>query len=184
MNESGAGSPPLRAAGPDDVPAIEALMRVSILELFSTYYDAAQTAASVASFASLDRVLIEDGTYFVIEVDGELVACGGWTRRARVVPGSGDDPASPRFLDPATEPARIRQMFVRPDWARRGLATRLLETGEAAARKAGFRRLELGASLPGEPLYLRYGFREIERIGIPLSDGASIEGVHMAKPIE
>src|SRR3954471_909801 len=184
MDRQGSRAPTLRLAGPDDGPAVESLMRVSIRELFPRHYDEAQTASSVESFGKLDPVLIEDGTYFVIEADGELVACGGWTRRARVMPGSGDDPASPRILDPATEAARIRQMFVRPDWTRRGLATRLLEAGEAAARNAGFRRLELGASLPGEPLYLRYGFREIGRIDIPLGDGSSIAGIHMAKPIE
>jgi len=175
------GDPTLRTAVPDDVPAIESLMRDSIRGLFPAYYDAEQTASSVRYLASLDRVLISDGTYFVIEADGGLVACGGWTRRARVPHGT---PGEPRILDPATEAARIRQMFVQPDRTRRGLATRLLEAGEAAAKAAGYRRLELGASLPGEPVYLRYGFREVERIDIALPDGSSIPGLLMAKPID
>jgi hypothetical protein len=102
----------------DDVPAIESLMRESIRELFPAYYDAAQTASSVAHFAVLDRILIEDRTYFVIEVGGELVACGGWTRRARVVPGSGDDPTSPRILDRRPNPpASVRCRSARLDAA-------------------------------------------------------------------
>ena len=75
-------------------------------------------------------------------------------------------------------------MFVRPDRTRRGLATRIIEASEEAARAAGFRRLELGASLPGEPLYLRCRFREIERIEIPLQGGGSLEGVLMEKTID
>src|SRR5262245_42063300 len=184
MTESDSAGPMLRPARPEDVPAIESLMAVSMRGLFPLYYSAAQTASAAESFAHLDRYMIEDGTYFVIEADGELVACGGWTGRARVTPDSDDDPTLPRILDPKTEPARIRQMFVRPDWARRGLATRLLQAGEAAAKDVGFRRLELGATLNGAPVYRRFGFRELERIEIRLHDGGSIEGVHMEKPID
>ena len=180
MDRPGAGTTTLRRARADDVPAIESLMAESMRVLFPAFYDAEQTASSVRHFASLDRILIADGTYLVIEAGGVLVACRGWTRRERVPHGSEGEP---RIFDPETEPARIRQMFVRPEWTRKGLATRLLEAGEAAAREAGYRRLELGATLAGEPVYLRFGFREIERIDIPLPDGLSIAGVLMAKPI-
>ena len=99
----------------------------------------------------------------MLEAGGEAVACGGWSRRDRLYTGSGDAVGDARELDPATEPARVRAMFVRDDWTRRGLGRRILEECEAAARREGFRTLSLMATLPGVPLYLAYGFRAARR---------------------
>src|SRR5258705_10287852 len=101
-------------------------MRASILELFPRYYDAAQTASAVIHTGHLDLALIEDATYYVHEADGEIVACGGWSRRNRLFAGAGDAEDDDRLLDPATEPARVRAMFVRSDWTRRGLGRAIL----------------------------------------------------------
>jgi GNAT superfamily N-acetyltransferase len=174
----------LRLATAADATAIDALMKASIADHFPAFYDARQTASSVIHIGSVDRMLIEDGTYFVIEEGGELVACGGWSRRDKLYTGSGPGAADARLLDPATEAARVRAMFVRGDRARRGLGTRILEACEAAARGEGFRRLALMATLPGLPLYERFGFRLIERVEIPLPDGVSIGGASMDRPIE
>ena len=100
-----------------------------------------------------DTVLIDDGTYFVHEAGGELVACGGWSRRDKLYTGSGDADGDARPLDPATEPARVRAMFVRADWTRRGLGRRILEECERAAGREGFRKLALVSTMPGLPLY-------------------------------
>jgi GNAT superfamily N-acetyltransferase len=177
------GLPKLRLATLDDAAGIDALMKASTRDLFPMFYDAAQTASSIRFIASVDRMLIEDGTYFVIEADGELVACGGWSRRDKLYTGSGDAAGNARVLDPETEPARVRAMFVRGDWTRRGLGTRILEACEAAARAEGYRTLALMATLPGEPLYARYGFREVERVDITMPDGCTLGGVSMTKPI-
>lgn len=178
-----AGVPALRLAKVDEAEDIDALMKASTRDLFPMFYDADQTASSIRFIASVDRMLIEDGTYFVAEADGELVACGGWSRRDKLYTGSGDAVGDARVLDPETEPARVRAMFVRADWTRRGLGTRILEACEAAARGEGYRTLALVATLPGEPLYARYGFREVERVDITMPDGVSIGGVTMFKPV-
>ena len=81
--------------------------------------------------------LIEDGTYYVHEAGGEIVACGGWSRRNRLYTGSGAAADDGRLLDPATEPARVRAMFVRGDWARRGLGRAILEALRARRRGRG-----------------------------------------------
>src|SRR5688572_23650220 len=125
--------PVLRLADLDDVDAIDALMKASIAAIFPRFYNEAQTAASVKYIASVDRTLIEDGTYFVLEADGEIVACGGWSRRDKLYTGSGDAAGDARLLDPATEPARVRAMFVRRDWTRRGIGRAILEACERAA---------------------------------------------------
>lgn len=98
-----------------DVPAIDALMKASIRELFPAFYDERQTASSVEHIGVVDSMLVEDGTYFIVEAG---VACGGWSRRNKLYTGSGAGAADVRFLDPATEHARVRAMFVRSDWTR------------------------------------------------------------------
>jgi GNAT superfamily N-acetyltransferase len=178
-----AEAPPQRLAVPLDAPRIAELMRNSVLEIFPTFYDEQQTASSAKYIAHIDMQLIEDGTYFVHEADGELVACGGWSRRNKLYTGSGDQTDDERLLDPASEPARIRAMFVRGDWTRRGLGRAILEACERAAAAEGFRALVLGATLPGAPLYRAFGFRELQRFTVTMPDGVSVEGVAMTRRI-
>jgi GNAT superfamily N-acetyltransferase len=176
--------PVFRRARLDEAPAIDDLMKASTRDLFPMTYDVAQTASAVQFIASVDRALIEDGTYYVFEVGGELVACGGWSRRDKLYTGSGDVAGDARLLDPATEPARVRAMFTRSDWTRRGLGRRIIEACEAAAKAEGFRTLALMSTLPGLPLYAAYGFSLIERVQIPMPDGSTIAGASMTKRID
>lgn len=175
---------PLRPARRADSPRLAELMRTSVLELFPRFYDERQTASAAVHVAHLDPALIEDGTYFVLEIGGELVACGGWSRRGKLYSGSGDREDDARLLDPLTEPARVRAMFVRGDWTRRGLGRTILEACERAAGAEGFRTLALMATLAGEPLYLAFGFRVVERTALEMPDGVMIEGVAMERPID
>ena len=175
--------PPQRLAVESDAPRISELMRRSVLEVFPGFYNERQTASSAVHIAHLDMQLIEDRTYFVHEVGQEIVACGGWSRRNKLFTGSGAGEDDARLLDPETEPARVRAMFVRGDWTRRGLGRAILEACERAAGEAGFKRLTLGATLPGERLYLAYGFREFDRFSATMPDGVSVEVVAMERPI-
>jgi GNAT superfamily N-acetyltransferase len=175
--------PAQRLATSADVPRIAALMRASALALFPRYYDARQSASAVRHVAQLDLQLVADGTYFVHEAGGEIVACGGWSRRNKRFAGEGAGVDDDRLLDPRTEAARVRAMFVRGDWTRRGLGRRLLQSCERAARAEGFSRLELGATLPGEPLYRAFGFAEIERFDLRTPDGVALECVRMERSI-
>ena len=159
-------------------------MRASVEALFPLVYDARQTVSAARYIARVDTTLIADGTYFVCEEDGELVACGGWSRRGRLYTGSGSRGDDDRALDPSIEAAHVRAMFVRPDRTRRGLGRAILEAAEAAARADGFERLDLMATLPGVPLYRAFGFREVERVPVTMPDGVTIEGVVMDRPID
>jgi GNAT superfamily N-acetyltransferase len=158
-------------------------MRESVLAFFPDFYDERQTESSAVHIAHLDMQLIEDGTYFVHEADGEIVACGGWSRRNKRFSGPGDRADDDRLLDPTSEPARVRAMFVRPDWARRGLGRAILESCENAAREEGFTQLVLGATMPGEPLYRAFGFEEVDRFEVTMPDGVSVTCVEMERPI-
>lgn len=131
----------------------------------------------------MDRQLITDGTYYVADAGDEVVACGGWSRRAKLYTGSGSGADDDRLLDPATESAHVRAMFVRADWTRRGLGRRILEACEAAGKAEGFRRLSLLGTLPGVPLYEAYGFIETGRGDVVMPNGVRIECASMEKPV-
>lgn len=176
--------PHLRLATVADETAIDELMKESTRNLFPDFYDARQTESSVQHVAAVDRVLIEDGTYYVAEVKGQLVACGGWSRRDKLYTGSGTGAEDARLLDPSSEPARVRAMFARSDWVRQGLGRRILEACEAAARAEGFRTLALVATMPGRPLYRSCGFRALESVDVVLPDGTVLGCESMEKPIE
>jgi GNAT superfamily N-acetyltransferase len=175
--------PAQRLARREDAPRLSELMRASILSLFPHFYDACQTASAAVYIGELDLTLVDDGTYFVHEAGDEIVACGGWSRRDKLYTGSGDADDDARLLDPLTEPARVRAMFVREDWTRRGLGRAILDSCERAARAEGFSTLALMATLPGEPLYRAFGFRELGRSLLTMPDGVEIEGVAMERRI-
>ncbi|MGY1616676.1 GNAT family N-acetyltransferase [Geodermatophilus sp. SYSU D00691] len=176
-------APVLRRATERDAEEIAAVMRVSVLGLFPRFYDQRQTRSAAVHIAHVDPVLLADGTYFVHVADGVIVACGGWSRRGRLFTGSGDHSGDDRLLDPATEAAHIRAMFVHPDWTRRGLGRAILQAGHDAARAEEFRALDLGATLPGVPLYRAFGFREVRPFTLTMPDGVSIDAVEMHRPI-
>jgi len=173
----------LRVATTGDQSRVESLMKESVAALFPRYYDERQSASAVHHVAVVDEPLLADGTFFVLESGDELVACGGWSRRDRLYTGSGESESDARILDPASEPAKVRAMFVRADWTRRGLGRRILDECESAAREEGYRRLALLATLPGVPLYQACGFEPIETIEVALVDGVELACVAMEKSI-
>ena len=174
----------IRTARRDDIPRIEPLIDRSVRALSVAHYDEAQIESALKFMFGVDSQLVDDGTYHVIEVDGALAAAGGWSRRRTLFGGDQWKHGADEPLDPAREPARIRAFFVDPAWARRGLGRSLFETCLRDARTAGFRRLELMATLPGQPLYRALGFMAIERIELALPDGVRVPLVRMSRPIE
>ena len=173
-----------RLANASDIPAIAAVMERAITELQRPFLSPAQIAASRLSMG-LDTQLIVDGTYFAIMDGGELVGCGGWSRRATLYGGNHSaELRDDRVLDPAHEPARIRAMYTDPAHARRGIGRLILALCEAAARAAGFQRLELMATAAGEPLYVVCGYHVIERVERMSGEGIAVPGAVMGKALE
>ena len=170
-----------RLAGPGDIAALETVMEAAIGELQRAFLSPEQIDASRA-IMGLDRQLIADGTYFVVEVEGRIAGCGGWSRRATLYGGDHSPGRDAALLDPASDPARVRAMYTHPDFARRGVGRLILALCEDAARAEGFTRLELMATLSGQPLYSRCGYQEIERTLDPRG-GAPVPLVRMGKAI-
>jgi len=173
----------IRPAGLADVPVIRQLIPQSARGLGGGFYTREQTEAAIMHVFGVDTQLIIDGTYFVAEGDGRIVACGGWSRRLTLFGGDQMKSSVDPLLDPQKDAARIRAFFVHPDFARRGIATQLIEHCERAARAAGFSRMELAATLPGVPLYAARSYQVIERIDARLPGGVDLPIIRMGKPL-
>ncbi len=175
-------APLLRLATRNDVPAISALIEQSVLRLQAGDYSKEQMEGALGSVFGVDRRLIEDGTYFVVEAAaGELAGCGGWSRRKTLFGSDAHAARDDEMLDPAQDAAKIRAFFVHPDWARRGIGSRILEACESAAAEAGFSRFEMGATLTGERLYAVRGYVATDRIEVPLTNGETLPVIRMIK---
>jgi len=162
---------PLRRATAADVAALDALIDRSVRGLGAGYYTPGQIEAGLRHVFGVDTQLVADGTYYVIEQAGLPVACGGWSGRRTLFGGDRHKTGDDEPLDRSVEPARIRAFFVHPAHARRGLGRRLYDVCAGAARAAGFRRLELMATLPGVPLYEALGFQAHEPVAVPTPSG-------------
>jgi N-acetylglutamate synthase-like GNAT family acetyltransferase len=173
----------IRRATETDVPALHALIEASVRGLQAKDYNQAEIEGALGHALGLDSQLVTDGTYYVAEVAGEMVASGGWSYRATLCGSDGMTGREPASLDPATDAAKIRAIFVHPAWARRGLGTLMLEYCERRAREAGFTRLEMGSTLTGAPLYRLKGYEEQERIAIPLPNGEALPVIRMTKSV-
>lgn len=171
----------LRRATPNDIPAIEAMHFLSVQGLGAADYSPAELEAFI-SHGTYEHAMVFGGTYYLIEDRGQVVASGGWAQHLPIsaAAGAGSDEETSIL---STASAKIRSVFVHPKYARRGLGSRLVRHAEEEARTAGFRLLELWASLTGVPLYRRLGYLEIRRLAIPGSNGTEVPAVHMAKLI-
>ncbi len=150
----------VRLAKRDNASAIADLMERAIAKLRQGFLIPEQIETSCAG-TGLDLQLIDDGTYFCVEENGELVGCGGWSRRTTLYGGNHSAGRDPRPLDPANERARIWAMYTHPDHTRKGIGRLILQTAEDAARAEGCRELERAATMSGKPLYLACGY-EVE----------------------
>lgn len=173
----------LRTATAADIPQIAALIALSVNGLQAGDYSPTQRAAALGSVFGIDTNLIKDGTYLIAELDGEIVGCGGWSRRQAMFGADSLASSQSGFLDPAIDAARIRAFFVHPDFARRGIGSKILVACEHAAAKKGFNRFELGSTLTGIPLYSAFGYEPIERIDTPLPNGETLPIVLMGKSL-
>lgn len=171
----------IRVATPADLPEIHRVMRASMEALGAKFYGEAQLRSAVEYISSPDHQLVDDGTFYVVLDDDLVVACGGWSWRKKLFTGTSEQAATSGEIDPEHNPARIRAMFVHPDYARRGLGRLILDTSENHARRLGFTRFELMATLPGVPLYEACGYERVEDVAIELPDGTRLDCIRMVK---
>lgn len=189
----------IRPATAADVSTLESVIDTSVRGLQTADYTPLQIERALKRVYGVDTQLIADGTYFVAtvssgvspglgtsgvrELPGIIVGCGGWSKRRTLFGGDHWARREDALLDPKQDAAKIRAFFVHPDWVRRGIGSQLLETCENAAIAAGFRRLEMGSTLTGVPLYRARGYIVQEHIEVPLGEGIFLPIVRMEKRV-
>jgi GNAT superfamily N-acetyltransferase len=176
----------IRQANSADIDELRRLIELSVRVLQRNDYTPAQIEGALGHALGLDTQLIQDGTYFAAvpaSNPGLIAGCGGWSYRKTLFGSDHGPHREIGLLDPATEPAKIRAIFVHPEWARRGLGTLILKHCEDAAQRSGFSRLEMGSTLTGVPLYTLKGYERRETVGIPLPNGEVLPIVHMVKQL-
>ena len=174
----------LRLASPEDIPALHLLIERSVRGLQQNDYSPAQIEGALGHALGLDTQLIEDQTYFIANPAGDpatLAGSGGWSFRSTLFGSDHGPDRGAGLLDPRTGAAKIRAIFVDPDFARRGLGTLILGHCEQVARQAGFNRFEMGSTLTGLALYSRKGYVESKRVNVPLPNGSVLPIVRMTK---
>ncbi len=173
----------LRKAVAGDVPQLRTLIEKSVRGLQAGDYTPRQLELALLKVYGVDSQLIEDGTYFAVASGESIVACGGWSKRRTLYGGDVWVGREDSLLDPKRDAAKIRAFFVHPDWVRRGIGAMILDACEKAAIAAGFRRLEMGATLTGVEFYRVKGYAEMEKLAVPLGDGEELPIVRMGKDV-
>jgi|SRR5277367_6543855 len=195
----------IRQAVAADVPMLQRLIEASVRELQADDYTSEQMDGALESVFGVDSQLIADGTYLLAEVrvvepqslgtasdagsgggkksatEWVIAGCGGWSKRKTLYGGDRWTGREDALLDPRLDAAKIRAFFIHPEWARRGVGSRVLEACEAAAREAGFTSYEMGATLTGAKLFGVKGYVAIERIEVALKNGQTLPVIRMAK---
>lgn len=191
----------IRKAVAAEIPVLRALIEASVRELQARDYTPAQMEGALDSVFGVDSQLIADGTYLVAEartVDAKsdsaqagekkqkaaewaIAGCGGWSKRKTLYGSDRWAGREDTLLDPKHDAAKIRAFFIHPEWARRGVGSKILEACEAGAREAGFASFEMGATLTGAKLFAARGYVPVEKIEVPLKKGLTLPVIHMTK---
>ena len=174
----------IRPAAFDDILLLQQLIALSARGLSAGYYTPAQTESAIKYVFGVDTQLVTDGTYFVVEEDGVVIACGGWSKRNTLFGGDQYKAVADPLLDPLKDAARIRAFFVHPEKARLGVGRILINACEQAALDNGFSKMEMGATLPGVPFYAKMGYHKLNKIELPLPDGEIMGIIRMGKQLK
>ena len=173
----------VRFATIEDLERLEHVMSRAITHLQQPFLSPEQVRAS-HRVMGLDSQLIRDRSYFVVEQDERIAGCGGWSPRSTLFGGDNSLVSrEPRFLDPSTEPARIRAMYTDPDFARRGIGRLILGRCEDAARASGFLTATMMATMAGAALYRVCGYRAVEPVREISIEGVIVPLVRMEKQL-
>jgi len=116
----------IRLATRDDVPALAPLVDAAIVDNQRAYLSDDEIDAS-RPLMGVDTQLIDDGTYFVVEIDRAIAGCGGWSPRATPYGSDHSEGRDDSLLNPLTDAARVRAMYTHPSFTRRGVGRCILE---------------------------------------------------------
>lgn len=172
----------IRLARLEDTATLVSLISESARTLQASYYTSEQIEGALGTVFAVDSQLIRDETYFIVENTLEIIGCGGWSKRKTLYGGDQSKKAEEdQLLDPSVDAAKIRAFFIHPEWARRGIGSQIMKRCEAAALEAGFKTIEIIATLAGEPLYSRFDYQVSQKFEILLPNNSTLPVVRMIK---
>ncbi|KTD74242.1 GNAT family N-acetyltransferase [Legionella tucsonensis] len=171
----------IRNAHINEIKTLNQLIEYSARKLSQEDYTNQEIEGAIHFIFGVDKELIKDQTYYVIEKEGDVIACGGWSKRKTLFGGAQCRARKKGFLNPQTDYAKIRAFFVHPNHARQGLGKMLLEYCEQQALFHGFTKIEMMATLPGVKLYQVCGYQIIESEYFALPDGKKFKMLKMIK---
>jgi predicted N-acetyltransferase YhbS len=154
----------IRAARPEDAPAIRRVHEASIRTLGLAAY----TPAEVESWVGV----LTDRKYV------EAMVLGG---EAFVVAEDADPPGDGVIAFCSWSEDEVKGLYVAPGWARRGVGSALLRLAEAAIKAAGHDPIRIGATLVGQPFYEAHGYRVVRPKKWKTRGGLLIDTVDMEK---
>lgn len=176
----------IRKATFEDQSEIENLIAESVRGLSRDDYNDQQIELSIKSVFGVDKELIADQTYFVVESeDGRIIGCGGWSKRQTLYGASVyEQSRDSNLLNPEIDSAKIRAFFIHPDFARKGIGTAILEACENEAKSFGFKSAEMMATLPGVKLYAVRGYESDQQVKVPIGENEEIICIRMNKNLD
>jgi putative acetyltransferase len=153
----------IRRAGLADKEAIWRVHTAAIRETCKSHY----TQEEIEAWAGARKpesygLSINTGDFFVAE-ENRVVAGFGHLNR---------------------EKGEIEAVYVRPNFERRGIGSKILRTLEDAARAHGLTSLHLSSSLNAVGFYERAGYEPQHEAKHPLQGGIEIPCVHMVKELK
>jgi GNAT superfamily N-acetyltransferase len=166
----------IRRARAADRNPLRAMQAASMRLLAAHCYTSDEIEAFLTYIGTMDEQLLDEGTYYLVESEGRILASGGWSRlRSNYVDPRGSEPAADLSA------AKVRSVYVHPDWARHGLGRMLMQRAEADAWHGGYNRVELNAMLSGVSFYTRLGYRVVRPIAVAMPDSLLFRGITMRK---
>jgi GNAT superfamily N-acetyltransferase len=165
----------IRPAVPRDRNRLHAMQAMSMRLLGRAFYTPEEIEAFLTYVGTMDDCLLDERTYYVAEDSaGHIIASGGWSRlRANYVD------STHTVVHSGHVTPKVRSFFVHPDWARHGIARRLMRRTEADIRAEGFGEIEVNATLSGVPFYTRLCYEPVRRLEIALPEGITFTGAVM-----
>jgi len=134
---------------------LSTLIAASYARLYAGWYTTEVLAEALPRISRANPRLLESGSYFVAEEDGQAVGCGGWS-----VEAPGNRPATPGT-------GHIRHVAVHPDHLRKGIGRAIMQRVFETSEASGITRLECLSSLQAEAFYRRLGFAKKGTVDIP-----------------
>ena len=159
----------VRAAMPADTDAVAKVLAKSYRALLAPDYDPELLRQSLPLISQANPRLLSCGTYFVVEEDDRILACGGWTD------------TSPHGAAGRHGVGHIRHVAVDPMVARKGYGTLLMARIFESARATQVTDLRCQSTLTAAPFYAAAGFGSLGRIDVRLPTGLLFPAVQMRR---